>query len=145
MRWNCSTGSKAGHSSVLSYGYLLTLVVQASGLWYLREGIAESLSKSGAVYKYDVSLPLPKMYELVRDTRARLKDIADAKIYGYGHLGDGSFSSLLSFLFFSTYSLFCLSFSSLFTKRKPSPQCSCAQIRRESSISNRTLRLRIHK
>ena len=30
------------------------------------------LSTEAKVYKYDVSLPLPRMYELVEDTRARL-------------------------------------------------------------------------
>ncbi|CAE7211770.1 D2HGDH, partial [Symbiodinium microadriaticum] len=45
------------------------------------------------VYKYDVSLPLPRMYELVEDTRARLRDAGveeSAKTAGYGHLGDAN-------------------------------------------------------
>jgi FAD/FMN-containing dehydrogenase len=43
-------------------------------VWRIREGISEALSKAGAVYKYDISLPLPQLYDLVEDTRARLKD-----------------------------------------------------------------------
>jgi hypothetical protein len=32
--------------------------LQAKSLWTLREGMAETLSKNGTVYKYDISLPL---------------------------------------------------------------------------------------
>lgn len=44
--------------------------------------------KAGAVYKYDLSLPVEKMYDLVDDMRIRLGDLA--KVVGYGHLGDGN-------------------------------------------------------
>lgn len=38
---------------------------QATALWGVRERITEALQKDGAVYKYDVSLPLPTLYSLV--------------------------------------------------------------------------------
>lgn len=44
-----------------------------AGVWHIREGISEALSKAGAVYKYDISLPLPQLYDLVQDARARLQ------------------------------------------------------------------------
>ena len=31
---------------------------QAAALWAIREGITGALARSGAVYKYDVSIPL---------------------------------------------------------------------------------------
>lgn len=70
--------------------------------------------KAGAVYKYDLSLPVEKMYELVEAMRTRLgkryssQELVifeahnlqalqnllslgnSAKVIGYGHLGDGN-------------------------------------------------------
>jgi len=50
-----------------------------AGVWRIREGISEALSKAGAVYKYDISLPLPQLYQLVEDMRARLADEQGAR------------------------------------------------------------------
>jgi len=61
---------------------------QAAEIWRLRESISESLQKAGAVYKYDVSLPLTHFYAFVEVMQERLKD--KAKVVGYGHVGDGN-------------------------------------------------------
>lgn len=45
---------------------------------------------AGAVYKYDLSLPLSSMYELVEIMRQRLSQIPDVRVVGYGHVGDGN-------------------------------------------------------
>ncbi|NXR14273.1 D2HDH protein, partial [Semnornis frantzii] len=58
-------------------------------LWSLRERITEALTHDGYVYKYDLSLPVAKLYELVTDMRARLGQSAK-NVVGYGHLGDGN-------------------------------------------------------
>jgi D-2-hydroxyglutarate dehydrogenase len=42
----------------------------------------------GYCYKYDVSLPLSKFYNLVEDMRDRLGDKV-TRVVGYGHVGDG--------------------------------------------------------
>ena len=63
-------------------------VTQIKALWRLRESISESRGKAGAVYKYDVSLPVGCMYEFVEDMRSRLA--GRAQVVGYGHLGDGN-------------------------------------------------------
>lgn len=62
---------------------------QAKAIWQLREGIAESLQKAGAVYKYDLSVPLPQLYDLVAEMRERMEPLG-ATVVGYGHLGDGN-------------------------------------------------------
>ncbi|NXN31885.1 D2HDH protein, partial [Nycticryphes semicollaris] len=56
---------------------------------FLRERITEALTHDGYVYKYDISLPVGKLYDLVSDTRARLGQSAK-NVVGYGHLGDGN-------------------------------------------------------
>ncbi|XP_027658142.2 D-2-hydroxyglutarate dehydrogenase, mitochondrial isoform X1 [Falco rusticolus] len=58
-------------------------------LWSLRERITEALTHDGYVYKYDISLPVGKLYDLVMDMRARLGQSAK-NVVGYGHLGDGN-------------------------------------------------------
>mmetsp|Transcript_45417 Transcript_45417/g.74013 ORF Transcript_45417/g.74013 Transcript_45417/m.74013 type:complete len:564 (-) Transcript_45417:31-1722(-) len=61
---------------------------QMKSFWKLRETITESLSRAGAVYKYDISIPLPVMFQCVEDMRKRLGD--KAEVVSYGHIGDGN-------------------------------------------------------
>ncbi|KAG7698390.1 hypothetical protein KL951_001654 [Ogataea haglerorum] len=73
---------------------------QLRTLWTWREGISEASNMDGGVYKYDVSLPLPVMYDLIEVLRARLdehglRSLSDASkpvvdVVGYGHIGDGN-------------------------------------------------------
>jgi (R)-2-hydroxyglutarate---pyruvate transhydrogenase len=69
---------------------------QIATLWSLREGIPEACSKAGAVYKYDISIPVPKLYQMIEDVRNRLQsagvlgeDKLVSNVVGYGHIGDG--------------------------------------------------------
>jgi D-2-hydroxyglutarate dehydrogenase len=38
--------------------------------WF--QGISEALMKAGAVYKYDLSIPVENLYSLVEEMRSRL-------------------------------------------------------------------------
>lgn len=78
----------AMENGLVSDGALAQDFNQASSFWHIREGIPEALMKAGAVYKYDLSLPVDKMYDLVEEMRIRLG--AKANVVGYGHLGDGN-------------------------------------------------------
>ncbi|OVA06188.1 FAD-linked oxidase [Macleaya cordata] len=73
---------------LISDGVVAQDINQASSFWRIREGITEALMKAGAVYKYDLSLPVEKMYKLVEEMRLRLGP--SAKVMGYGHLGDAN-------------------------------------------------------
>lgn len=59
---------------------------QFQTIWKLRERISEASVKEGYCFKYDVSLSLDKMYELVEIVKSRVKN--KATVLGYGHLGD---------------------------------------------------------
>ena len=61
---------------------------QLKSLWRLREGVAEAAGKTGAVFKYDVSIPTRDMYKIVEETKERMGE--DAICVGYGHLGDSN-------------------------------------------------------
>lgn len=73
---------------LISDGVLAQDMNQASSFWHIREGISEASMKIGAVYKYDLSLPVEKIYDIVQEMRARIGHTA--KVVGYGHLGDGN-------------------------------------------------------
>lgn len=74
---------------VVADGTIAQAQTQAAALWRVREGITEALGKSGAVYKYDLSMPLASMYELVEVMRERVGWLG-GRVSGFGHLGDGN-------------------------------------------------------
>lgn len=72
---------------------------QVQSLWGCREGISEASQHFGGVYKYDLSIPLPKLYDLVSECRQRFQenglmgesdDHPVIDVIGYGHMGDGN-------------------------------------------------------
>jgi (R)-2-hydroxyglutarate---pyruvate transhydrogenase len=86
-------------NEVISDGTLAQDKSQMADLWTWREGIPESLGHWGAVYKYDLSIPIAELYQLVEDTRERMQKaglVGDddsfpvVDVVGYGHMGDGN-------------------------------------------------------
>lgn len=87
-------------TSTISDGVLAQDESQSKALWSIRESVPESLGHLGKVYKYDVSMPVEKMYELVEALRARFAEHhmlhtpeapAPVKaVCGFGHIGDGN-------------------------------------------------------
>lgn len=55
-------------------------------LWSMRERVTEALTHDGFTYKYDISLPVEQIYQLVTDMREHLGDRAKS-VVGYGHVG----------------------------------------------------------
>lgn len=93
-----------GNELVLD-GVLAQDQTQFHSLWKMRELIPESAGKAGSVYKYDLSVPVPKMYTLVEKMRAKLSEAGLWKeegggrvreIVGYGHIGDGELHQAVS-------------------------------------------------
>jgi FAD/FMN-containing dehydrogenase len=97
-------------SGLVTNGVLAQDTTQLQSLWAVRETIGESAGKAGAVYKYDVSVPVGKMYDVVEKVRTRLGEAGllgsdwqgRLGVYqggrvlaamGYGHMGDGQWSS----------------------------------------------------
>ena len=75
---------------------------QFTQLWAFRELLPEAASKSGKVYKYDVSVPVAKFKEVTDAVRRHLDDAGlmwsstgkdkepkVKEVIGYGHFGDG--------------------------------------------------------
>ncbi|KAJ3337140.1 hypothetical protein HDU93_001521 [Gonapodya sp. JEL0774] len=82
--------------AVVTDGVLADSAAQARALWGVRENITEALGRAGAAYKYDVSTPVPRLYDVVLDVRDRLARMGFvdqgrvARVVGFGHLGDGN-------------------------------------------------------
>ncbi|KAJ4293683.1 D-lactate ferricytochrome c oxidoreductase [Kalmusia sp. IMI 367209] len=86
-------------AGIVSDGVLAQDQTQVAELWSCREGITECLGHWGGVYKYDLSLPIAQMYDLVNDVRDRMTQAGllgdDAShpvvdVVGYGHMGDAN-------------------------------------------------------
>ncbi|KAF9581449.1 D-lactate ferricytochrome c oxidoreductase [Lunasporangiospora selenospora] len=82
---------------IVQDGVVAQDTTQLRNLWSIREGIPEALSKTGSVYKYDFSIPVPVFYSMVEDMKARLEKegiLGEDKevkcVVGFGHIGDGN-------------------------------------------------------
>ncbi|KAL4988924.1 hypothetical protein BDW68DRAFT_186828 [Aspergillus falconensis] len=84
---------------IVADGVLAQDETQFQSIWRWREGITEALSHLGGTYKYDVSIPLPELYQLVDDCRERLTKMGFVgdddsfpvrAVVGYGHMGDSN-------------------------------------------------------
>lgn len=84
---------------IVSDGVVAQDETQVKSLWGWREGIPESLGFWGGVYKYDVSIPIAELYDLVEDTREKITQaglLGDTDehpvvgVVGYGHMGDSN-------------------------------------------------------
>nr|POE87401.1 putative d-lactate dehydrogenase, mitochondrial [Quercus suber] len=84
---------------IVSDGVVAQDETQLQSLWACREGISEASQHWGGVYKYDLSIPLAQLYELVADCRKLFQDnglmgeeeshpVVD--VVGYGHMGDSN-------------------------------------------------------
>uniref|UniRef100_A0A8C7XE25 D-2-hydroxyglutarate dehydrogenase, mitochondrial n=1 Tax=Oryzias sinensis TaxID=183150 RepID=A0A8C7XE25_9TELE len=80
---------EAMQSSLVVDGTVATEEAKIKALWSMRERITEALTHDGFTYKYDISLPVERIYQLVTDMRQHLGERAKS-VVGYGHVGDGN-------------------------------------------------------
>ncbi|HEY8359518.1 MAG TPA: FAD-binding oxidoreductase [Ramlibacter sp.] len=66
-------------------------MAQAQDFWRLREEISDAQTRAGGSIKCDVSVPLSKIADFVRDASAAVSARAPgARLVVYGHMGDGN-------------------------------------------------------
>lgn len=73
-------------------------------LWSMRERITEAVAHDGFTYKYDISLPVEQIYQVVTDMRQHLGGRARS-VVGYGHLGKTARQDVEQQIGFLLYSL----------------------------------------
>ncbi|XP_041827126.1 D-2-hydroxyglutarate dehydrogenase, mitochondrial isoform X3 [Melanotaenia boesemani] len=76
-------------SLLVTDGTVATEDAKIKALWSMRERVTEALTHDGFTYKYDISLPVERIYQLVTDMRQHLGNRAKS-VVGYGHVGDGN-------------------------------------------------------
>jgi len=81
--------------TLMGAGVIDGLVAKSSeeikSVWMMREGITESIALTGAVRKYDVSVPVPEMVQFLKWVIVQSGHL-DRKweLFLFGHFGDGS-------------------------------------------------------
>ena len=72
-------------------GVIATSRDQARKLWLFREGMNEGQAKRGPHLRTDVSVPLSRLADFVRDAEAAVyAALPDCTCVSYGHVGDGN-------------------------------------------------------
>ena len=72
-------------------GVRASSVAQAQKIWAIREGVVEAQVKHGTYLRTDVSVPISKLADFVRDALTNLDvRLPDALAVTYGHVGDGN-------------------------------------------------------
>jgi len=64
---------------------------QAAMFWKIREEMADAQKMEGAAIRHDVAVPVSRVPDFYRDCAQRvLARLPDARIHGFGHVGDGN-------------------------------------------------------
>ncbi|WEX91305.1 FAD-binding oxidoreductase [Sinorhizobium garamanticum] len=72
-------------------GVVATSKAQSRNLWLFREGMNEGQAKRGPHLRTDVSVPLSRVADFVRDAQKAVYDaLPDCVCVSYGHVGDGN-------------------------------------------------------
>lgn len=72
-------------------GVIASSRTQARNLWLFREGMNEGQAKRGQHLRTDVSVPLSRLADFVRDAEEAVIDaVPDSVCVSYGHVGDGN-------------------------------------------------------
>lgn len=72
-------------------GVIARSKAQARNLWLFREGMNEGQAKRGTHLRTDVSVPLSRLSDFVRDAEQAVgAAVPDATCVSYGHVGDGN-------------------------------------------------------
>ncbi|XP_023310421.1 D-2-hydroxyglutarate dehydrogenase, mitochondrial-like [Anoplophora glabripennis] len=77
------------NSNLISNGTMASEPSKIEAIWSIRENVSNGYKKCGAVFYYDVSLPIEHYYSLVDDMRNHMGDKCE-RVFGYGHLGDSN-------------------------------------------------------
>jgi FAD/FMN-containing dehydrogenase len=78
-------------NGLIADGVIASSEAQAANLWLFREGMVEGQAKRGLHLRTDVSVPLSRLADFVRDAeRAVMEALPQAFCISYGHVGDGN-------------------------------------------------------
>jgi FAD/FMN-containing dehydrogenase len=78
--------------AVAAHGLFFPLMLGVQGaVWLFREGMVEGQAKRGMHLRTDVSVPLSRLSDFVREAETPvLRELPEAFYISYGHVGDGN-------------------------------------------------------
>jgi len=83
--------SDAAERALIVDGVIAGSVAQSKDLWVLREGISEAQKPEGGNAKHDISVPINRIPEFIREADRRILELLpDARPVPLGHFGDGN-------------------------------------------------------
>jgi FAD/FMN-containing dehydrogenase len=81
----------AAENGLIDDALVAANAAQAQRFWRIREAIPESQKIEGGGIKHDVSVPVSRTPEFIREATRRAKaDLPDIRIFAFGHVGDGN-------------------------------------------------------
>jgi FAD/FMN-containing dehydrogenase len=81
----------AFEQSLVSDAAIATNLAQTREFWMLRENMGEAQARAGKNIKHDISVPISKFPEFIRETNMKVTSAyAEARMIVFGHLGDGN-------------------------------------------------------
>ena len=82
---------QAMEAGLVSDAVVAENIAQAQQLWHIRESIPLAQAEEGLNIKHDISVPISRIPEFVRETDALLeREIPGVRLVDFGHLGDGN-------------------------------------------------------
>lgn len=82
---------EALEAGLIEDAVIASSLAQQKAFWHLRESMSEAQKPEGGSIKHDVSVPVSRVPRFLADADAAvLALIPDARVFAFGHLGDGN-------------------------------------------------------
>ena len=82
---------KALEDEIIADASLASSISQQKEIWNIRDSMPIAQKSEGGSMKHDISIPIHRMPEFFRRAESAVKNaIPKARIYPFGHLGDGN-------------------------------------------------------
>ena len=89
--------AEALEAGLITDAAVASSIAQSRAMWALRENISEAQAAEGKNIKHDVSVPISRIGEFIRNSDAALtRAFPGARLVTFGHLGDGNLHYNLS-------------------------------------------------
>ena len=83
--------NKCVEDNIIFDAIIAESIQQSKNLWKLRESISESQKYEGDSLKHDISVPINKVDEFIKEASNEvIKKLPGARIVTFGHIGDGN-------------------------------------------------------
>lgn len=82
--------AEAFEAGIVTDGLIAQSEQQRIDLWNIRENIPEANRRIGSISSHDISVPISRIPEFIREGNAAMAALEDVRVNCFGHLGDGN-------------------------------------------------------